>query len=78
MGKGSSPKIREEACSLGSGLCEKIVQTVTLLCGALSMTTGMFVLIPIFHGPLTKRFIFIIPTGGEEQPESHQTQKGTP
>ena len=40
------------------------------------MTTGMFVLIPIFHGPLTKRFIFIIPTGGEEQPESHQTQKG--
>ena len=29
------------------------------------MMTGMLMLFPIFHGPLTKRFIFIIPTGGE-------------
>ncbi|MBO5639308.1 MAG: hypothetical protein J5916_05305, partial [Oscillospiraceae bacterium] len=40
------------------------------------MMTGMHVLFPIFHGPLTKRFILLIPTGGEEQPESHPTQKG--
>ena len=40
------------------------------------MMTGMFVLIPIFHGPLTKRFIFImIPAGGEEMPESFWLRK---
>ena len=31
---------------------------------------------PIFHGPLTKRFIFIIPTGREKQPESKMLRKG--
>ena len=31
---------------------------------------------PIFHGPLTKRFIFYtIPTGGEEKPESLSLRK---
>ncbi len=31
---------------------------------------------PCFHGPLAKRFIFIIPTGGEDRPEDREIRKG--
>ena len=31
----------------------------------------------IFHGPLAKRFIFIFPAGGENQPESQVLRKET-
>ena len=39
------------------------------------MMTGLFLFFPIFHGPLTKRFIFMIPTGGEEQPERGSAER---
>ena len=60
-GKGSAAEESEGACPQDSGLHEKIMQTVTKLCGALSMFTGGRKPKPCFHGPLAKRFIFYDP-----------------